>query len=136
MKECEALRSRLAQTERAHKEVSEVADSQRRTIRYEQQRRTELEKQTPPSAQGSEDTAEGARHRNDRNGLGCASARRAVGRRESATPNAPRCSGARTGADLEPNPADDVAGTVPRPRGLGGLRPDERSTDREENRKS
>ena len=45
VKECEALRSRLAQTERAHKEVSEVADSQRRTIRYEQQRRTELEKQ-------------------------------------------------------------------------------------------
>lgn len=45
VKECEALRSWLAQTERAHKEVSEVADSQRRTIRYEQQRRTELEKQ-------------------------------------------------------------------------------------------
>ena len=45
VKECDALRSQLAQTERAHKEVSEVADSQRRTIRYEQQRRTELEKQ-------------------------------------------------------------------------------------------
>ena len=60
VKECEELRSRIAQTERAHKEVSEVADSQRRTIRYEQQRRTELEKQldqalkapkTPPKEQ-------------------------------------------------------------------------------------
>ncbi len=62
VKESEELRSRIAQTERAHKEVSEVADSQRRTIRYEQQRRTELEKQldqalkapkTPPKEQDS-----------------------------------------------------------------------------------
>ena len=44
-KENGELRTKLLQTERAHKKVSEVAESQRRTIRYEQQRWTELEKQ-------------------------------------------------------------------------------------------
>ena len=43
--EVTTLRTKLGQVERAHQEVSEVAESQRRTIRHEQQRRKELETQ-------------------------------------------------------------------------------------------
>ena len=43
--EVSSLQEKLGQAEQAHKEVSAVAESQRRTIRHERQRREELEKQ-------------------------------------------------------------------------------------------
>ena len=57
--EVSSLQEKLGQAEHAHKEVSAVAESQRRTIRHERQRREELEKQldkapTPPKIPAQE----------------------------------------------------------------------------------